>query len=155
MKRKKEQFPLRVIKGGFAPADSLTAERLREKGYRVGDVLMAELRAIRNPRFYRLAHAFGKMCAENIEDFTGMTAHNVLKRLQWESGIGCEEIGVKVPGVGYTLVRMPQSLSFASMDEGEFREVYGGLCAHVAQEYWLEMSAEKVEQMSDMMPEAI
>ena len=35
--KRPERHALRVIKGGFAPADGGTANRLREKGVRVGD----------------------------------------------------------------------------------------------------------------------
>lgn len=30
---------LRVIKGGFAPADNYTADALRARGYRIGDIV--------------------------------------------------------------------------------------------------------------------
>jgi hypothetical protein len=150
-KRRPEKFPLRVIKGGFAPADPSAASRLRDRGYRVGDLLFVEFKKPRNPRFHRLAHAFGRLMAENVDQFEGMDAHRVLKRLQWESGEGCEEMGVMVPGVGHALVRIPLSLSFESMDEGSFKEVFRGLCRHVAEHYWPSLTAEQIEDMAGVM----
>lgn len=149
--QRRERFAMRITAQGFAPADTYTNLRLREKRYRQGDLVFAELFKPRNPKFYRYAHKFGQMCAENIDDFAGMPAHQVLKRLQWEAGIGCEELGVKVPGVGYMLLRLPRSLAFESMEDGEFREVMQGFCRHIATTYWPTLSVEKIGAMAEIM----
>ena len=151
-KRRPERFALHVVKGGMQPADGLTASRLRDKGYRIGDLLFAELKKPRNPGFHRLAHSFGKLVCDNIDDFNGMNPHRALKRLQWESGIGCEEMGVQVPSVGYATVRIPLSLAFESMDDGEFREIFTGLARHVAERYWPDLTPEQIERMAEVMP---
>ena len=151
--QKPERFMLRVVKGCLEPADGYTRKRLRDKGYHLGDVLAARLTKPRNPGFHRLAHRFGQLVADNLEEFTGMDAHAVLKRLQWEAGIGCEEMGVKVPGIGFTTIRIPLSLSFASMDEGTFTEVFRGLARYVAAEYWEGMTVEQVQEMVEVMPD--
>ena len=152
----REQLRFRVAtygeSGALVPADGITAGRLRERGYRVGDVVMAEIRKPRNPGHHRLAHAFGRLLADNLDDFSGLDAHRVLKRLQWESGLGCDEMGVRMPGAGYVQVRIPQSLSFASMDQGEFEELFRGLCRHVAENYWPELDEEQIADMAQMMP---
>ena len=114
---------LRVVKGGFAPADNYTAERLRGR-LKVGDIVAATISKPRNPGFHRLAHALGKLLADNLDEFDGMEAHGVLKRLQIEGNIACNAIAVVFPGVGPCEYRIPQSLSFASMDETAFREVF-------------------------------
>ena len=149
----RERYALRVVRGGFEPADGLTAGRLRAKGYRAGQTVFAELRRPRNPGYHRLAHRFAAMLADNLDDFEGMDPHKVLKRLQWESGIGCETMGAKVPGVGYVEIRIPQSLSFESMDQAGFEDVFRGLAEHVANTYWPDLSPEEVEQMAEVMPE--
>jgi hypothetical protein len=150
----KERIMLRVTKGALEPADNYSRERLRERGYRVGDVLASDLRKPRNPAFFRLAHAFGKLVADNIEEFSGMDAHSVLKRLQIEANVGCDEMLLNLPGVGKVVYRMPQSLAFDSMDDGQFREVYMGMCRHVAERYWSGLSAEQIAAMAETMPEA-
>lgn len=154
MSKPKESFLLAVSKGALVPADNYTAERLRAKGYRMGDVLRATLAKPRNPRFHRLAHAFGKLCAENIERFEGMDAHKVLKTIQYEADIACERMTVKLPGLGMVEVRQTESLSFESMDEGRFREVYMAMCNHVSRAYWPGLTAEQVAEMAETMPEA-
>lgn len=161
-------------------ADDLSRQRLKDKGYRAGDVCFAEMVKPRNPRFHRLIHAFGKLVAENIDDFHGMDAHRVLKRIQLESGIGCEDVQIKFSGFwdqvidwvvkqsgesvrpalvmirdicgGDKLIdaRIPQSLAFESMDEGEFREVARGMCRHIAERYWPECTPEEVAEMAEL-----
>lgn len=151
MSKKPERFMLRVEKGALKPADELTVQRLRAKGYSTGDVLSATLKKPRNPRFHRLAHALGQLIADNIEDFEAMDCHGVLKRLQWEANVGCEAMGVRIPGVGFQPVRIPKSLSFDNMDEGEFHEVMRGLSRYVAEHYWPDLEAWQIEEMAQCM----
>lgn len=150
-KRKPERFPLRVVQGAFQPADITCQARLREKGFKTGDLVFVEFRKPRNPKFHRLAHALGRLCAENIEAFESMDAHRVLKRLQIEAQIGCEEMGIFVPGVGKCLHLIPRSLSFESMSEDEFHEVIAGFCRHISKQYWPSLTPEAIEDMAGVM----
>mgnify|MGYP000429131984 CR=1 FL=1 len=148
--RRTERHALRVIKGGFAPADGGTANRLREKGVRIGDLVFVEMKKPRNPKFHRLVHAFGEILVQNIEAFEAMNSHSVLKRLQIEAGVGCDEMAVIFPGIGPCTYRIPRSLSFESMDESEFNEVFHGFCHHVRNIYWPSMTPEAVEELALM-----
>lgn len=139
-KRKKPAVQLRVVKGGFEPYDAGTVDSLRSKRLAVGDVVAAVLTKARNPQFNAKVHVFGKMLAANIAEFEGMEPHAILKRLQWEANIGCEEMGVIAPGLGAVTIRIPQSLSFESMDEGEFSEVYAAFKSYVVRTYWQGMT---------------
>lgn len=150
-KRKPERFPLRVVRGAFQPADLSTIARLRDKGFKTGDLVFVEFRKPRNPKFHRLAHALGQLCAENIEAFEGMDPHRVLKRLQIEAQIGCDEMAIVVPGVGKCLHLIPRSLSFESLDEGEFHEVIAGFSRHIARQYWPSLTPEAIESMAGVM----
>ena len=153
-KRRPERIPLRVAQGALVPADSMAAGRLRARGYHMNDLVFAEIKKPRNPGFHRLAHRIGTLVAENIDVFDGMSAHNVLKRLQYEANIGCEEIVVQEEDGTIRLLRWPQSLSFESMDEGEFREVVTGFCRHISQRYWPDMDADQVEAMAESWVDA-
>lgn len=148
-KRKPEGIYLRVEKGCLLPADGYALNQFKAKGYHTGDVLLAVLKKLNNPKFHRLIHRIGQLCEKNIEAFHGMDAHLVLKRLQWESGVHCEEIGVMVPGVGLAMMRFPLSWSFADTDDGARHEAARGLCRWIAQRYWPGMSAEAVEEMAE------
>ena len=154
MKRTRDRTLWRVDKGALLPYDDFTCAQLRRKGYRVGDVLEAELRKARNPGFHRLAHQLGALLADNIEAFAGMDPHAVLKRLQIEANVGCDEIALNFPGVGPCTYRVPRSISFASMDDGEFRDVIARMCAYVARTYWPQCSAQQIEQMAACFVEA-
>ena len=144
----KPRYALRVIESGhYAPADASTAGQLRGK-HKVGDLVFAEFKKPRNPGFHRLAHQLGGMLAENLDAFEGVEAHAVLKRLQWEANVGCEEFGAQAPGLGAVSIRVPRSMSFESMDEVEFKQVITALCRHVAKTYWPTCTAEEVERMA-------
>lgn len=151
MAKRPERFPLRVQQGCFIPADRSTQLRLREKRYNNGDLVFVEIRKPRNPKFHRLAHALGELCAENIEAFHGVEPHKVLKRLQLEAKLGCEEMGIVVPGYGKCLHLIPRSLSYESMDQGEFYEVMKGFCRYIAEHYWPTLTPEQIEDMSGAM----
>jgi len=146
-----ERVLLSVQKGALVPADDYARDLLRERGYHTGDVLSADLRKPRNPAFHRLVHVFGQMCADNIEDFGGLDCHTVLKRIQLEANIGCSEIALNFPGIGPCSYRIPKSLSFASMDDGEFYGVFRGMCRHVSKSYWGALSEEQIAEMADTM----
>ena len=150
MGKRKERIALMVTKGGFVPADDFSRQRLRERDYRIGDVVSGDLKKPRNPRFNGLVHVFGQLLADNIDEFSGMNAHRVLKRLQWEANVACEEIGVKFPDGSKGVTRIPQSLAFDQMDDTEFSEVFSAFCRHVAEEYWPGMEAEQVAAMVEM-----
>ena len=145
----KPRYALRVIKGGYAPADGTTAAALRGK-HRVGDRVFVQFSKPRNTGFHKLAHALGGLLAENIEAFAHMDAHTVLKRLQIEGGIGCDEIGVNFPGIGPCAYRIPRSLSYESLDQDEFHEVIESMCKYVSAKYWPSVSPEKIEAMAEV-----
>jgi hypothetical protein len=179
---KPERFLMRVVTGALEPADAYVKRRLRERNYCTGQLLLAELKKPRNPGFHRLAHALGAMCAENIDEFAGLDAHDVLKRLQAESGIGCDMVVIsaavvwqriadaiavvagdglrpalqtitRILGSIHVAVPLPRSLSFESMDQGEFSEVFRGLCRYIAKTYWLDMTDDQIADMAELFPE--
>ena len=127
------------------PADRQTEAELNswDKRVRAG-----ELRCPRNPKFHRLAHAIGGLAADNLDEFEGMDGHAVLKRLQIESGIGCDEMAVML-GKRPTIYRVPRSLSFSSMGEDEFKDLMRGLCAHLCKAYWSGTDVDEVLAMAN------
>lgn len=144
----------RVDKGCLRPADAFTVAMLRARNYKLGDVLSAELKKARNPGFNNLAHKLGEMLAENIDAFTGLDGHAVLKRLQLEGDIACDHMAILFPGIGPVEYRIPRSLSFDEMDEGEYRETVKRMCSHVSLTYWPKCSAEEIERMAELWVEA-
>lgn len=150
-----KKLPLRVVKGGFEPADKYTTEHLKARKYAIGDIIFAHITKPRNPGFHRLVHRFGELVAQNIEDFEGMNAHAVLKRLQLEASIGCDEVALNFPGIGPCNYRIPKSLSYESMKQEEFQDIYSGFCKYIVKKYWHGLSEDKITEMAEMIDDNI
>ena len=117
----------------------------------MGDIVAGTISKPRNPKFWRLAHGLGALVAENIESFSGMDAHKVLKRLQREALIACDEFAFMVPGCGMVTQYTPRSLSFESMSEEEFSSVYETMCKWIVQNYWPSENTERLTEMALLM----
>lgn len=137
--------------GTLAPADEITRAALRRRKFRIGDVLAADPKKPRNLPAWRRAHRLAQLLIESLDEFEGGEAHQVLKRLQIETGIGCEELAIRVPGVGMCLQRIPRSMAFDEMDDGEFNEIYAQFCQHVIGTYWPDLTPEQIDQMASLV----
>lgn len=140
---------LKVVKGGFAPADSYTNGILRQRGYCIGDIVGAVITKCNNPKFNGLHHRIGQLCADNIEAFEGMEAHSVLKRIQWEANIWCEEVPVFLDGGLVATMRFPRSMSFENMDDSQRREAVLAMCRYISKRYWPSLTPEAIEEMAE------
>lgn len=174
---KPERIYFTVKKGALVPADKYAESQLRSKKFKLGDIVGAVIRKLRNPKFNRLVHKLGLLCAQNIEEFSGMDGHAVIKRLQLEGNIHCDEIAIKIHGFefqvwkyvrpvvepilamvgfkinddGFMIARIPRSLSFDSLDEAEFHDAAKQICRWIADKYWPGLDAEKIESMAECM----
>lgn len=128
------------------PADRHTAKEIET--WDLSKVRAGDLRCPRNPKFHRLAHLVGGMASQNLDAFQGMEGHSVLKRLQIESGIACDEMAIQI-GNQMVIHRLPKSLSFASMGEDEFKDLMGGLCQYLCNRYWDGAGPEEVVGMAE------
>ena len=148
---KREPVNLRVIKGGFEPADRYAEAQLRNKKFKIGDVVRCDVRKLRNQKFNRLVHRIGQLVAENIEAFSGLDAHTCIKRLQIEGRIACDEIGIMVQGYGMVIQFIPRSMSFESMDEAEYHDCAKRICRLIAERYWPNLEPLQIEEMAGAM----
>ena len=148
---KHEPVYLRVIQGGFVPADGYAQTQLRNKKLKIGDVVRCDVRKLRNQKFNRLVHRIGQLCAENIEAFSGLDAHTCIKRMQIEGKIACDEIGIMVPGYGMVIQFIPRSMSFDSMDEAEYNDCAKRICRLIAERYWPDLEPDQIEEMAECM----
>ena len=146
---KRERIYLRVAKGALVPADNYAASLLRSRGYAMNDLLAAELVKPRNPRFNRLVHRIGQLVVANIESFANLDAHQAIKRLQIEGKVFCEEIGIQVANYGTVIQLIPRSLSFESLDEGEYQQAARGICRTIAERYWPELDEDQIAEMAE------
>jgi hypothetical protein len=149
----REKIQLRVIKGALVPANQGEVAKMRDRGYNLGDLLIADLHKPRNPKFNRLVHNIGAMVVANIDDYQNMTAHEAIKQIQLMAGIACDKKIIEIPNTGKCVVSVPKSLAFDSMDEGEFLQVAKLLCRYIATRYWTTMSPEQVQEMAEAFVE--
>lgn len=145
------KLAMRQINGALVPADRYSAEALKSRKLGPADVVFAVLRKPRNPKHHRLAHALGQLLVENLDEFAELDAHSVLKRIQLEADIGCDQMAINFPGLGPCSYRIPKSLSFESMDQTQFEAVYSAMCRHIAERYWRDLTPERVAEMAEMM----
>ena len=147
----RERIELRVEKGALVPNTQQAASLLRANGYKIGDVVMADICKERNPRFMRLAHAIGRLCVENIDAFIGVDSHTVLKRIQLESGTACDEQVAHLPDGTQFLIRQPKSMAFDKMCENEFNSLVIGLCTWISMRYMPTLTPDKVRVLAEAM----
>lgn len=148
---KRERIYLRIDRGCLVPADSYAQTCLRERGYRIGDLVAAEIKKPRNPKFNRLVHRLGQLVVANVDQFAGLDPHTAIKRLQIEGKVCCDEIGINVPGYGTVIQLIPRSMSFESLDEGEFKMAAKGICRTISDRYWSDLSPDAIEEMAECM----
>lgn len=123
----------------------------KARGYRVNDEVRLEIKKPRNAKFHALAHALGALLVQNVPGFETMDGHSALKRIQRECGVHCEESTVEVPGVGQLALKVPRSIAFDSLDEGEFTELWDACCKWITQKYWPQLDPSAIEEMVEMM----
>jgi hypothetical protein len=144
-KRQKDPIYLRVEKGALVPANEIERERLRKKGYQVGDILRAELRKPRNPRHHRLVMG---LIAKLVENFDGLqTVDQALTIIKIK-------LGRAQPYTDASTMRtywVPESINFENMDQGDFEEFWRDLCALVVRDFWPDMTPERVTELAEMM----
>lgn len=170
-----------VSEGGFTVADEQARTVCRHARLRRNEVVSAHIHRGGNPKLNRLAHRFGQLCRDHLPGFEGLDAHTSLKKLMAESGVGCEHLSVEGSQIAAAMERAlgerygesgvelaqalipylqgtqvtaacPRSLSFASMDEAEFRDVFTGLAQYLASHYWPHMTPDEIAGITGLAP---
>lgn len=173
-----QSVSLTVAKGALIPSTDADTETLRKFRLRIGQSVRANIDTPRNPEGFRLLHGFAQLVSQNIEGFEHMPAHQVIKTLQAESGVGCELVSIAAsdfasmlpPDLQSLLVtprqtdsrepdRMitafqPRSLAVGKMDDSEFQEIFDGLCRYIALTYWKDMTGEQIAETARLMPDS-
>ncbi|MDH0100098.1 hypothetical protein N7320_02060 [Stutzerimonas stutzeri] len=164
--------------GALVPRFATDRRLMRDRGYRMGDDLRAELSKPRHLGQHRRAHLLGGLAVAQLEGFEGLDQHAAIKRLQRESGVCCEVeqidaapvvtailaaaetmlgaaatrmLKAVLPEIKQIDVLVPQSLAFDRMEQGEFELFYAGICQHLAERYWPDCDQEQIEQMAELM----
>lgn len=135
-----EKIYMRFTSSGLVPADPYADSRLKAKNYKPGDIIAAKLSKLRKVGTNKNAHKIGQLMIDHHDSFRHMDAHQALKFIQIKSGVACEFVGI-----ADDVVKLPKSLSFDSMDEGEFHEAIKGICRYISEEYWPELTPMQIE----------
>lgn len=166
---------------GFLPAYKADRMLCRERGYNLGDILRASITKKRNPKFNNLVHGLGELVRRHIDGYQDCKdAHDVVKRLQRQSGVCCEVqeidaspvieavlkaaesllgqaaakmLAAVLPSIKKINVTVAQSLAFDWMDEAEFKAFWCGICQYLIEHYWHDLDANAIEHLVDVMPE--
>jgi hypothetical protein len=150
-KRKPEKIYFRYSQGRLIPADPWAMSLLVQKGFKEGQIVSALIRKLRNHKFNNLIHKIGALCVEQLDAFRYLDAHGVIKRVQLEGCIECDELGVDIDGEWHRY-RIPRSLSFESMDEAEYLGAALSICAFIRDKYWPTVEVGQIAQMAELMP---
>ena len=146
-----EKLPFRVEKGALVPASRWCADKMSERGYRIGDLIFAGITKPRNPEFNAFIHAgFARVIQQNIHDFRRLSAHNVLKKIQLEADIECDRMVLNLSD-GPIVYRTAKSLSFESMGEERFWALFKNMSLYIIEKYWQSATVEQIERLSDVM----
>ena len=129
--------------GAFVPANGIDQRLMRERRYGVGTEVRAEMKKPRNVRFFRLAHALGNFLVDHMGAFAAMDGHSALRRLQREAGVCCDTVELDLGPLGLAAAKVPQSLAFVEMEEGDFAIFWWGVTDHLRIEYARGMSEEE------------
>lgn len=166
---------MRNTENGLVPADRFAENQFKEKKLKIGDILKVFVRKLRNGKFNRKVHRIGQLCVINIDEFRHMDAHSVIKRLQLEGNIYCDEMaikpsisgisipkqiiallepilnafGLKLTDSGLLIVRYPQSLSYESMSQDEYEDAARRICRYLSENYWHGLEDWQIEELSE------
>ncbi|PPU53241.1 hypothetical protein XarbCFBP6827_18050 [Xanthomonas arboricola] len=137
-------------------------ELMKQRGYRRGQEVRLEIKALRDAWRHRLLHKIGQLMVENVEGWENLDSHEAIKQLQREANVCCEVIDMDAtpvvaavlaasdaafgPGAAKLLrevlprietipVTVARSLAFDSMDEDEFRRLFEGITRHIGAAY--------------------
>jgi hypothetical protein len=143
----REKILMRYEGGCCVPVDYYYSDLLKKRGFKVGDVFAIDPTKPRDVTKHRKIHRLCAMFAENIDAYHGMDSHEVLKTIQRTAKIECDFETVIIPEVGELIRVIPKSISFDSMTNEEFDNLYKCVCRHVGEKHMDGLAVEKVEEM--------
>lgn len=140
--------------GCLVPAGHVDRSILRQKKIKVGARIRTTVTRERDYGQYKYCHKLGQFMESNVDGFEGKDAHTIIKSLQLEGVIFCDQERLKIEGFdGYLIRNVPRSLAFDEMDEGDFQSFIRQLCAHIATKYLPTLAPEQVAAAVELMPD--
>lgn len=121
--------------GALVPLTQWDQREMKERKYHVGTEVRADLKKPRNGKFHRLAHVIGALLVDHVPGFESLTSHDALKRVQRESGVCCEEMELDLGTLGLVTVKVPRSIAYDEMENGEFEQFFKGVTGYIDEHY--------------------
>jgi len=137
---------------GLVPRSDVDQVLLAARHLQHNDDVRAEISKPRNLRQWRRIHRLGQLVQAQVPGFESLGSHDCIKRLQADSGLHCDEERLDLQGWGVLIRRVPRTLAFDEMEEGDFSAFYRGLSAYLADTYWPRLSPDDVAAMAELMP---
>ncbi len=139
--------------GCLVPVGHADRDILRKKKLKVGARIRTTVSKERSYGQHKYVHRLGQFIEQNVEGFEGKDAHAIVKQLQVDGDIMCDRERLQIEGFeGYLIRKVPRSMAFDEIDEGEFQQFVSQLCAHIAAKYLPTLSPEQVAEAIELMP---
>jgi len=132
----------------FVAAHATDKRVCRERKFREGDELRAELKKPRNPKFHRLVMGALQLVLDNQEGLH--TIDQLLTIVKIKLGRVESTIDPSSGKVFY----IPESISFDALDDGQFQEFWRDLCRLIVRDYLPSLRPDQIEEMALMMGDA-
>lgn len=144
-RRRKEPIFLKVVKGALVPASTKDAAMLRARKYSIGDTVAVDITKPRHPKHHRLVMSLMQLVLDSQEGL--LTIDQLLTVVKIKMGRAQPYVD-SASGKTYWV---PESISYASMDQGEFDVFWQDLKNLVARDYLPGMTPEQVDDAIDRM----
>jgi hypothetical protein len=160
-KRHNPEQSLRVVWNGrgWIPADLASMKIARDRGLMHDGVENISFMYMpRDGTQWGKIHVLGRLLSEHVEEFHGMSSHAVVKKLQLYSGAACDlqeqEIDLGSLGKHKVHVKVPRSLAFGFMDEGEFMTAYREIGVYIIKtpKYFNQLDSTTQGEIAKLLP---
>lgn len=141
------------VVGCLVPVGEVDREILRRKRIKVGARIRTTVTRERSYGQHKYVHKLGQFLEANVEGFAGKDPHAIVKEVQLAADAMCDHERLQIPGYeGYLVRKVPRSIAYDEMDEGDFQQLVRQLCAHIAEKHLPGMTPEQVQEAVELMP---
>lgn len=138
--------------GSFVPTDEASRRLCKDRGMRIGKNYITYFYEPRDEKQWATAHAVAGILAANVDEFTGMDSHAVLKRIQTDANVLMDTEVIDLGKLGKVTRSVPQSLAFGFLDQTRFNEAWRQMCEYVVSRYFGMIDANAVDELLKLMP---
>lgn len=118
--------------GCLRPANAIDQRLLKERKFRIGREVRAELKQPREVWKHKLIHKIGGLLVDHVDEFAACDSHEAIKRVQRKAGVCVEER--EIPGTDL-VIREAKSLAFDEMEHSEFEQLFEGITQYIGDHY--------------------